>query len=141
MGFAVLCSFTTRGDLWNTHISNSTYNALSLHPQEQTQVNIVYGVNKYQYFEEYVAHRAEVSFANCQSSVTMSPQCQFYINYTPKGLCEFAIFLTRFDPPSFEHYSKKLHNWYRAASLIWSCSVRTSVSLPGNIVGIVSQVA
>ena len=40
--------------IYGTHISNSTYNALSLHPQEQTQGDIVYCVNKYQYLKNMV---------------------------------------------------------------------------------------
>ena len=59
-----------------------------------------------------------------------------------KALNEFAIFDMLSPPPPFERYPKKLHHLYRVASHIrFICSVRTSVSLPGNIVGIVSQVA
>ena len=47
--------------------------------------------------------------------VTTMPILYQLYTKRPLWICNF---LTRFDPPSFEHYSKKLHNWYRAASLI-----------------------
>ena len=65
--------------IYGTHISNSTYNALSLHPQEQTQGNIVYCVTKHQCLKNMVPtdqwQFAKRTCANCQWSVTISPQC------------------------------------------------------------------